>query len=64
MSGDVFSQKQEAEERRRAEEELRRLEQDRKQQIYMSLKEVQKNKHTHEDEDKDWKQTCTHLHSL
>uniref|UniRef100_A0A8C2FCX0 SH2 domain containing 4A n=1 Tax=Cyprinus carpio TaxID=7962 RepID=A0A8C2FCX0_CYPCA len=34
-------QKLELEERRKAEEELRRLEQERKQQIYISLKEVQ-----------------------
>lgn len=49
--------KQEAEERRRAEEELRRLEEERKQQIYMSLKEVQKNKQTHDEDEKEWQNT-------
>ncbi|XP_067289056.1 SH2 domain-containing protein 4A [Pseudorasbora parva] len=47
----------ELEERRKAEEELRRLEKERKQQIYMSLKEVQRSKHTHDEQDKDWQQT-------
>ncbi|XP_051763564.1 SH2 domain-containing protein 4A isoform X2 [Ctenopharyngodon idella] len=49
--------KLELEERRKAEEELRRLEQERKQQIYMSLKEVQSSKQTHDEQDKDWQQT-------
>ncbi|CAM4730860.1 unnamed protein product [Leuciscus chuanchicus] len=45
------------EERRKAEEELRRLEQERKQQIYISLKEKQCNKHTHDQQDNHWQQT-------
>ncbi|KAK2871542.1 hypothetical protein QQF64_002746 [Cirrhinus molitorella] len=49
--------KLELEERRKAEEELRRLEQERKQQIYISLKEVQGSKNTHEEEDKEWQKT-------
>lgn len=61
----VLCQKLELEERRKAEEELRRLEQERKQQIYISLKEVQGSKHTREEEeDKEWqntrKENCTH----
>ncbi|XP_018943262.2 SH2 domain-containing protein 4A-like isoform X3 [Cyprinus carpio] len=54
----VLCQKLELEERRKAEEELRRLEQERKQQIYISLKEVQGSKHTREEEeDKEWQNT-------
>lgn len=34
------------------------MEQERKQQIYMSLKEVQSSKQTHDEQDKDWQQTC------
>ncbi len=54
----VLYQKLELEERRKAEEELRRLEQERKQQIYISLTEVQGSKHTRDEEDKDWQKTC------
>uniref|UniRef100_A0A673GXU9 SH2 domain containing 4A n=1 Tax=Sinocyclocheilus rhinocerous TaxID=307959 RepID=A0A673GXU9_9TELE len=54
----VLCQKLELEERRKAEEELRRLEQERKQQIYISLKEVQGSKHTREEEDQEWQKTC------
>ncbi|ROL48603.1 SH2 domain-containing protein 4A [Anabarilius grahami] len=53
--------KLELEERRKAEEELRRLEKERKQQIYMSLKEVQSSKQTHDEQDKDWQQTLMHM---
>ncbi|XP_016311864.1 SH2 domain-containing protein 4A-like isoform X2 [Sinocyclocheilus anshuiensis] len=49
--------KLELEEWRKAEEELRRLEQERKQQIYISLKEVQGSKHTREEEDQEWQKT-------
>lgn len=58
-------QKLELEERRKAEEELRRLEQERKQQIYISLKEVQGSKHTREEEeDKEWQNTCKENQSI
>ncbi|XP_016311859.1 SH2 domain-containing protein 4A-like isoform X1 [Sinocyclocheilus anshuiensis] len=53
----VLCQKLELEEWRKAEEELRRLEQERKQQIYISLKEVQGSKHTREEEDQEWQKT-------
>lgn len=60
----VLSQKLELEERRKAEEELRRLEQERKKQIYISLKEVQSSKQTHEEEDKEWQKTCKENHTI
>jgi len=52
------------EERRKAEEDLRRLEQERKQQIYISLKEKKQQEHTHDQQDNHWQQTCKqHTHT-
>ncbi|MBN3319709.1 SH24B protein, partial [Atractosteus spatula] len=49
--------RREAEERRRAEEELRHLEEERTQQIYMDLKEVQRSVQKQDRDDPEWQET-------
>ncbi|XP_069043168.1 SH2 domain-containing protein 4A isoform X2 [Lepisosteus oculatus] len=49
--------RREAEERRRAEEDLRRLEEERTQQIYMDLKEVQQSVQKQDRDDPEWQET-------
>lgn len=54
----ICTQRREEEERRKAEEEVRRLKEERAQQIYMNLKEVQKQGKGQDKDEKAWQDSC------